>query len=144
MAPRIISLRLQEVLARLFPERGGPGYLRSDNGPEFLSRSLAVLLSRSVTESRFIAPGSPWQNGHAESLVSRLRAEFLGVEVFSNLADAEMKLAMYRRYYNDHRPHSSLGYGPPAAAAHIADVGRPSTSLRLQCAVPTSGGSLRF
>lgn len=109
------SLHLQAVLARLFKERGAPRFLRSDNGPEFISRSLAMFLSRSGTESRFIAPGSPWQNGHAESLVSRLRAELLGVEVFFNLADAQMKLAVYRRYYNWSAPSEcgSLGGGRP-------------------------------
>lgn len=59
---------------------------------------------------------SAWQNGHAESFVSRLRAEMLDVEAFLNLADAQVKLAVYRRYYNEQRPHSSLGYRPPAEA----------------------------
>lgn len=110
------SLRVQRVLAGLFEERGAPTYLRSDNGPEFVSRSLAVFLSQSGTESRFIAPGSPWQNGHAESFVSRLRAELLDVEVFYNLADAQVRLAVYRRSYNEERPHSSLSYRTPAEA----------------------------
>ena len=133
---------LQAVLARLFEERGAPSFLRSDNGPEFISRSLAVFLSRSGTQSRFIAPGSPWQNGHAESLVSRLRAELLGVEVFFNLADAQMKLAVYRRYYNAHRPHSSLGYRPPTAAARVLELGRASPSLVATRDMSLSGGSL--
>lgn len=111
------SLNVQSVLASLFESRGAPRFLRSDNGSEFISRSLAVFLSQRGTESRFIKPGSPWQNGYAESLVSRLRAEMLDVEVFHNLADAQVKLAVYRRYYNEQRPHSSLGYRPPAPAA---------------------------
>lgn len=138
------SLHLQAVLARLFQERGAPSFLRSDNGPEFVSRSLAVFLSRSGTQSRFIAPGSPWQNGHAESLVSRLRAELLGVEAFFNLADAQMKLAVYRRYYNEHRPHSSLGYRPPADAAQALELCRPAASLLPKLDVSISERSLWF
>lgn len=144
VATSIRSLHLQQVLAGLFKERGAPEFLRSDNGPEFVSRSLAVFLFRSGTQSRFIAPGSPWQNGHAESLVSRLRAELLDVEVFSNLADAQMKLAVYRRFYNEQRPHSSLGYRPPAAAAQFADSGRATPALQPQIAMSSSGGSLTF
>lgn len=110
------SLRVQKVLAALFESRGAPRFLRSDNGSEFISRSLAVFLSQSGTQSRFIRPGSPWQNGHAESFVSRLRAELLDVEVFHNLADAQVKLSIFRRFYNEQRPHSSLGYRTPAQA----------------------------
>lgn len=112
------SMRVQGVLSRLFALRGAPRFLRSDNGSEFIARSLAVFLSQSQTESRFIKPGSPWQNGHAESFVSRLRAELLDVELFHNLADAEVKLALFRRFYNEQRPHSSLGYLAPARFAH--------------------------
>ncbi len=108
------SLRVQAVLGSLFESRGAPQNLRSDNGSEFVARSLAVFLSQSGTRSRFIAPGSPWQNGHAESFVSRLRAELLDVEVFHNLPDAQVKLSLFRRFYNEQRPHSSLGYLTPA------------------------------
>lgn len=110
------SLRVQKVLSLLFESRGAPQFLRSDNGSEFISRSLAVFLSQSGTQSRFIKPGSPWQNGHAESFMSRLRAELLDVEVFHNLADAQVKLQVHRRFYNEQRPHSSLGYRTPAQA----------------------------
>ena len=116
VAPSFKSLRVQEVLSQLFQTKAAPEYLRSDNGSEFISRSLAVFLCQSGTQSRFIKPGSPWQNGHAESFVSRLRAECLDVEAFLNLADAQVKLAIYKRYYNESRPHSSLGYQPPLAA----------------------------
>jgi putative transposase len=110
------SLRVQRVLRGLFDSRGAPRFLRSDNGSEFISRSLAVFLAQSSTESRFIKPGSPWQNGFAESFMSRIRADLLDVEVFYNLTDAQIKLAVYRRYYNEQRPHSSLGYRTPAEA----------------------------
>jgi putative transposase len=126
------SLKVQAVLASLFESRGAPKFLRSDNGSEFIARSLAVFLVQSGTQSRFIRPGSPWQNGHAESFVSRLRAELLDVEVFHNLAEAQVKLAVFRRFYNEQRPHSSLGYVPPAqAAAHFADSGRPPSVRKM-------------
>jgi putative transposase len=123
------SLKVRQVLSDLFARRGVPRFIRSDNGPEFVSRSLAVFLSQTGSASHFIKPGSPWQNGHAESFVSRLRAELLDVEVFHNLADAQVKLAIYRRYYNEQRPHSSLGYRAPAVAAQVLELGRPTASL---------------
>ena len=110
------SLRVQQVLSELFETRTAPAFLRSDNGSEFISRSLAVFLSQSGTQSRFIKPGSPWQNGFVESFNSRLRAELLDVEVFHNLADAQVKLRLFKRFYNEERPHSSLGYRTPAEA----------------------------
>lgn len=108
------SIRVQSVLSRLFSERGAPKFLRSDNGSEFIARSLAVFLSQYGATIRFIRPGSPWQNGYAESFVSTLRRDILDVEVFHNLMDAQLKLALYTRYYNEERPHSSLRYRPPA------------------------------
>jgi putative transposase len=117
VATSIKSLRVQQELDRLFKERGAPEYLRSDNGSEFISRSLAVFLSQSGTSSKFIKPGSPWQNAFVESFNSTLRRDCLDVELFHNLADAQIKLAVYRRYYNEVRPHSSLGDRPPAVAA---------------------------
>ncbi len=114
------SLRVQKVLGSLFESRGAPKFLRSDNGSEFISRSLAVFLAQSGTESRFIRPGSPWQNGYVESFNSRLRAELLDVEVFHNLAEAQVKLAIFRRFYNEERPHSSLGYRTPAQAMSLS------------------------
>ncbi|MBL8064671.1 MAG: transposase family protein [Chthonomonadaceae bacterium] len=110
------SFKSLRVLGSLFESPGAPQNFRSDNGSEFVSRSLAVFLSRSGTQSRFIKSGSPWQNGLAESFVSRLRAELLDVEVFHNLADAQVKLALFRRFYNEQLPHSSLGYMTPAQA----------------------------
>jgi transposase InsO family protein len=110
------SIRVQSVLSRLFSERGAPKFIRSDNGSEFISRSLAVFLSQKGASSRFIKPGSPWQNGFAESFVSTLRRDLLDVEVFHNLMDVHLKLALYLRYYNEERPHSSLRYRPPAKA----------------------------
>ena len=110
------SLRVQRVLSELFESRTAPSFLRSDNGSEFISRSLAVFLSQSGTESRFIKPGSPWQNAFVESFNSTLRRDCLDIEEFYNLADAQVKLRIFKRYYNEERPHSSLGNRPPAVA----------------------------
>ena len=109
--------KVRSILASLFEDRGEPKYLRSDNGPEFVAHSLTVWLAMSGTQSRFIKPGSPWQNGVVESFNGKLRAEFLNAEAFCNLAEAQMKLRIFQRFYNEERPHSSLGYLTPAAYA---------------------------
>jgi putative transposase len=116
-ATSIKAPQVRSVLASLFESRGEPKYLRSDNGPEFVANSLTVWLAMRGTQSRFIQPGSPWQNAKIESFNSRLRAELLNAEVFTNLADAQLKLNLWRRFYNEERPHSSLGYLAPASYA---------------------------
>ena len=118
VSTRLGACDVRRVLAALFNERGAPSFLRSDNGSEFIARLIAVFLFASKSQSRFIAPGKPWQNGFVESFHSTLRRDFLDVDLFCNLADAQIKTAIYRRYYNETRPHSSLGYRPPAIAAY--------------------------
>ena len=109
------AVSVRRILSKLFQQRGAPKYLRSDNGPEFVAHSLTVWLRISGTESKFIKPGSPWMNGKIESFNSRLRAEFLNAEAFHNLADAQIKLRLFQHFYNEERPHSSLGYLTPAS-----------------------------
>lgn len=113
----IDSKRVRAVLSCLFSTRGTPKALRSDNGGEFISRTLAVFLAESGTESRFIKPGSPWQNGYVESFHATMRREILDAEVFCNLADARMRIGLFRDWVNEERPHSSTGRMPPALAA---------------------------
>jgi len=133
------SVHVRRVLEEVIGRRPAPKFFRSDNGPEFIARCLAVFLSRNRIDSHFIEPGAPWQNGHAESFVSRLRDDILDVEVFHNLADAQVKLAVYRRYYNEQRPHSSLGYRTPASfAAQFPASGRATPSFRPETAVSSS------
>jgi putative transposase len=128
---RFTSKDVQRVLEKCFAEYGAPQFLRSDNGGEFLARTLAVFLAMRGTKTYFIKPGSPWQNGFIESFNSRLRAECLDVELFHNLADAQIKLAVYRRWYNEQRPHSSIGYVAPATVrARFRNSGRATPSLR--------------
>lgn len=116
-ATSLNSEGVRQILQRLMRERGAPEYLRSDNGPEFIAKQLRIWLLSQGSQSQFIKPGAPWQNGHAESFMARLRAECLDAEVFFNLADAKLKLSLFRCYYNQERPHSALGYIPPAQFA---------------------------
>jgi transposase InsO family protein len=107
--------RVTEVLGRLFAERGTPGHIRSDNGPEFIARAVRGWLAGRAVEVLYIAPASPWENGYAESFHGRVRDEFLATEEFGSVREAAVLGAEWRRAYNHDRPHSSLGYKTPAA-----------------------------
>lgn len=126
---RLNARRVREVLAPIMASRGAPRFLRSDNGPEFLARLLAVFLSESGSGSHFIRPGSPWQNGFVESFHATFRREHLGVEVFVNVADAQVKTAIWRRWYNEVRPHSSLGGRAPKISAQVWNGVRATPNL---------------
>ncbi len=131
-----------QALEQGFGEKGAPQFLRSDNGPEFICRALRIWLKVQGSQSKFIDPGSPWMNGHDESFNSRLRAEMLDAEAFANLAEAQMKIVVWRRYYNEERPHSSLGYSTPhEAASRFRDSGRASPSLHLENRQLTTRGN---
>ena len=104
-----------DVLRDLFVIRGVPKHIRSDNGPEFIARTIRDWLGRADVEALYIAPGAPWENGYAESFFSRLRDELLNAEVFANVAEAKALASSWQSDYNHHRPHSSLGYQTPAA-----------------------------
>lgn len=110
------SLKLQDVqqvLARLFRERGTPCYLRSDSGSEFIERALNKWLKQQGTESIFITPGSPWENGKCESFNGKLRDECLNAHWFRTLREARVLIEMWRKHYNSFRPRRSLGYATP-------------------------------
>jgi transposase InsO family protein len=107
--------RVTEVLGRLFAERGVPGHIRSDNGPEFIARVVRAWLTGRSVEVLYVAPAAPWENGYAESFHGKVRDEFLAVEEFGSLREAVVLGAEWRRAYNHDRPHSSLGYRTPAA-----------------------------
>lgn len=104
---------VEDTLSRLFAAHGTPRFLRSDNGSEFVARTLQGFLHRSGVATAYIDKGSPWQNGFAESFHSRFRDEFLNGELFLSLADATVRTEIWRRWYNQERPHSSLGYTSP-------------------------------
>lgn len=114
---RIRSSRVIEVLSRLVSERGAPLYLRSDNGPEFVSRALLKWIVGQGIETALIDPGKPWQNGATESFNGKFRDECLSLEWFRSRAEAKVVIEMWRRHYNEVRPHSSLGYMTPQAFA---------------------------
>ena len=128
------SLRHEDVLVcleRLFVERGAPEHIRSDNGSEFTARAVREWLERLEVKTLYIAPGSPWENGYSESFNGRLRDELLNGELFETLWEAQVLVEAWRREYNHIRPHSSLGYKPPAPEAWmVAAVGQTSASLR--------------
>ena len=134
----IRSCDVRNVLKACFQSFGVPQYLRSDNGGEFLARTLAVFLAYHGTKTYFIKPGSPWQNGHIESFNSRLRAECLDVELFHNVEDAMLKLSMYKNWYNEERPHSAIGYVAPATfRARFGNSVRATPSLHSQNDITT-------
>ena len=93
--------------------RGVPGALRMDNGPEFIALALKGLCYRQGINAAHIEPGKPWQNGFVESFHSRLRDEFLDGEVFRSVLEAQVRLDIWRRDYNEERLHSSLDYVTP-------------------------------
>jgi transposase InsO family protein len=105
------------VLADLFVLRGTPAYIRSDNGPEFTAALVRGWLERLKVGTLFIEPGSPWENGYNESFNGKLRDELLNLEVFTSVQEARVLVEAWRREYNEVRPHSSLGYRPPAPEA---------------------------
>ena len=113
VAGRIRSTRVIEVLAQLISVHGAPRYLRSDNGPEFVSRAILQWLLAAGIDTALIDPGKPWQNGTDESFNGKFRDECLNVEWFRTRPEATIVIEQWRRHYNDVRPHSSLGYLTP-------------------------------
>ena len=110
----ITSQDVIEQLFNLFIFRGIPEHIRSDNGSEFTAKAIRRWLSRLGVKTLFIEPGSPWENGYVESFNGKLRDELLNREVFYNLVEAKALIEQWRKEYNQLRPHSSLGYRPPA------------------------------
>ncbi|MDP7453508.1 MAG: IS3 family transposase [Arenicellales bacterium] len=113
-ARRIRSDDVMHTLTRLFTSNGVPEHIRSDNGPEFTAKAVRDWLPRVGVQTLFIQPGSPWENGYNESFNGKLRDELLNGEIFYSLKEVEILTERWRREYNTIRPHSSLGYRPPA------------------------------
>jgi putative transposase len=108
------SIDVIDLLSDLFILRGVPGHVRSDNGPEFVAKAVRAWIAAVGAETAYIEPGSPWENGYVESFNSKLRDELLDGEIFYSLAEAKIVIEGWRRHYNTDRPHSALGYRPPA------------------------------
>ena len=114
------ALKSQDVLewmGKAIAEHGAPEHLRSDNGSEFIAKTVQRWLRENRIKTLYIDPGSPWQNGFVESFHSRLRDECLNREVFWTLTEARVVIEDFRQHYNQLRPHSKLGYQSPARFA---------------------------
>ena len=116
------SAEVIDVLADLFIARGTPGYIRSDNGPEFIAMAVKGWIGGVGAKTVFIEPGSPWENGYVESFNGKLRDELLNAEVFNTLLEARVLIEQWRVHFNRVRPHSSLGYRPPAPEVVVSGV----------------------
>jgi transposase InsO family protein len=114
---RITSQDVIDQLFQLIIFRGIPEHIRSDNGSEFTARAIRKWLNSLGVKTLFIEPGSPWENGYIESFNGKLRDELLNREIFITLTEAKVLIEQWRREYNQIRPHSSLGYRPPAPEA---------------------------
>jgi len=133
VARRIRSADVLAILADLFVIHGPPAHIRSDNGPEFVATVVKGWLAQIGVQTLYITPGSPWENGYCESFNGSLRDELLNGEIFYSLAEAQILIEAWRRHYNTVRPHSSLGYRPPAPEAvpwPVPSSGSASLHLR--------------
>lgn len=109
-----------EQLAHAMIEHGAPEYIRSDNGPEFVANRLRQWLGAIGVKTAYIEPGSPWENGYCESFNGTLRDNLLNGEIFYGVREAQVIVNQWVHHYNTTRPHSSLGYRPPAPEIRIA------------------------
>ena len=114
---KLKSQNVLDELSNLFLTRGIPEYIRSGNGPEFTAKAVRGWIKSVGAKALFIEPGSPWENGYIESFNGKLRDELLNGEIFTTLFEAQVLIEDWRKEYNQIRPHSSLGYQPPAPEA---------------------------
>jgi len=134
---KLNAQRVLDVLADLFVKHGPPEHIRSDNGPEFIATALRDWLARLNVRTLYIEPGSPWENGYCESFNSKLRDELLNGEIFYTLREAQVLIAWWRSHYNRLRPHSALGYRPPAPQAILPRPPWPPYPLTRSTLPPT-------
>jgi transposase InsO family protein len=125
VARRLKAADVIELLADLFVTRGTPEHIRSDNGPEFVAKAVQGWIAAVGAKTAYIARGSPWENGYVESFNGKLRDELLRGEIFYSLREAEVLIEAWRRHYNADRPHSALGYRPPAPEAALWRAAQP-------------------
>ncbi len=122
---RLRSTDVIDVPSDLFILRGAPGHIRSDKGPEFAAKAVREWIAAVGSQTAFIESGSPRENGFCESFNARLRDELLNGEIFYTLAEAKAVIEGWRRHYNAVRPHSALGYRPPAPEVALWPVAQP-------------------
>lgn len=129
VARKLKATDVIDVLADLFIMRGIPTHIRSDNGPEFVATALREWIAAVGAKTAYIEPGSPWENGYIESFNGKLRYELLNGEIFYTLNEAKIVIEAWRRHYNTVRPHSSLGYRPPAPEVIIWPTAKPVAQM---------------
>jgi len=122
---KLNSRNVIDALTDLFILRGSPAFIRSDNGPEFIAQAVRGWIAAVGAKTAYIEPGSPWENGYCESFNGRFRDELLNGEIFYSLREAQIIIEEWRKHYNTKRPHSALGYRPPAPEAKIPMDQRP-------------------
>ena len=128
-ARKLKAIDVPDVSTDLFTLQGVPGRIRSDDAPEIIAKSLSSI-AKSVqdwtaaigTKTAYIAPGSPWENGHVEAFNARLRDERLNGEVFTLFRKARIIIESWRQHYSTVRPHGSIGCEPPAPEVHPAGI----------------------
>ena len=124
----VAKLRQAEVLVG----DGTPVHVRSDRGPECIAEAVKSWIAGVGARTACTEKASPWENGYVESFNGKLRDELLNGEVFNTLREAQVLIEAWRRHYNRVRPHSSLGYRPPApetvpmARSQISSGGGPA------------------
>ena len=122
---RLNATSVIDALSDLFILRGVPAYIRSDTGPEFVAQAVRDWIAAVGARTAYIEPGSPWENGYGESFNARCRDELLNGEIFYSLREAQILIEPWRRHYNTKRPHSALGYRPPAPETIVPIDQRP-------------------
>lgn len=133
---------VMDVLTDLFITKGIPDHIRSDNGSEFTAKSIKFWLRQLGVKTLYIEPGSPWENGYNESFNGRFRDELLNGETFYTLKEAQIIIEQWRHHYNHIRPHSSLGYKPPAP---LARMNKGSFAYATEpLFIPPDGGKIHF
>ena len=120
---KLNSTDVVDVLTDLFIMRGVPAFIRSDNGPEFVAKAVRAWINAVGSKTAYIV--SPWENGYCESFNARFRDELLNGEIFYTLKEAQIIIEEWRKHYNTKRPHSALGYRPPAPETIVPMDQRP-------------------
>ena len=123
------SSHVIECLGDIMVQRGVPDHVRSDNGPEFTARAVRLWLQGVGATTLFITPGSPWENGYVESFNGKLRDELLDRKLFDTLWEVQVLTEQWRHEYNHQRPHSALGYRPPAPEAILTSSAPSAISV---------------
>ncbi len=122
---KLNSTDVIDALTGLFILRGAPGFIRSDNGPEFVAQAVRDWIAAVGAKTAYIEPSGPWENGYCESFNGRFRDELLNGEIFYSLREAQILIEQWRRHYNTKRPHNALGYRPPAPETIVPMDHRP-------------------